>query len=123
MPLTANQLKIVGLVAVVPLTILVLEFWVELVVIAMLVWLGYAAYAKYQSDELRIKRAAHMTCQHCGTTGSIVASKTRVKEGLDGGKVAGAVLTAGFSIWLTGLSAMRERFGYECTHCGASWAQ
>jgi hypothetical protein len=55
-----------------------------------------------------------MICPHCQTQGSVSTEKTKVKQGISGGKATGAVLTAGLSRKQTATRA-------KCSNCGAEW--
>jgi hypothetical protein len=62
-----------------------------------------------------------MICPHCQTQGSVSTEKTKVKQGISGGKATGAVLTAGLSILATGLSRKQTATRAKCSNCGAEW--
>jgi hypothetical protein len=62
-----------------------------------------------------------MVCPHCQTKGSVVTERTKMKQGISGGKATGALLTGGFSILATGLSRKQKVTKARCTHCGAEW--
>lgn len=62
-----------------------------------------------------------MVCPHCQTTGSVATKKVKVKSGISGGKATGAVLTAGFSLFATGLSRKQQVTEAHCGVCGVTW--
>jgi hypothetical protein len=64
---------------------------------------------------------AHMICPHCQTRGTVSTSKTKVKQGISGGKATGAVLTGGLSLLAVGLSRKQKATKARCSNCGAEW--
>jgi hypothetical protein len=63
----------------------------------------------------------HIVCPYCQTTGQVHTEQTKVKKGISGGKATGALLTAGLSILVTGLSRKEQITKATCRHCGVSW--
>jgi transcription elongation factor Elf1 len=84
---------------------------------------GYPAAAKL-SEELEPshgRRAGRINCPHCGAEKSVTTSKVKRRNGLHGGKVAGALLTGGASMFVTGLSNKEWATHAHCRSCGADW--
>jgi hypothetical protein len=53
--------------------------------------------------------------------GRVKAKRVKMKQGVSGGKAAGAVLTAGFSVLATGLSRKQEVTEMKCRACKTVW--
>jgi transcription elongation factor Elf1 len=64
---------------------------------------------------------AAIICPHCQTQGSVTTKLVKVKKGISGGKAAGAVLTAGFSVFATGLSRKEQIVELRCGNCRMRW--
>ena len=62
-----------------------------------------------------------MLCPHCQTKGQVFTKQTSKKAGVSGGKATGALLTAGLSLLLTGLSRSEEVTQAYCANCESSW--
>lgn len=62
-----------------------------------------------------------MVCPHCQTKGSVRTERTKVKQGISGGKATGALLTFGTSMLVTGLSRKQKATRAKCSNCGAEW--
>src|SRR5436190_23285672 len=62
-----------------------------------------------------------MICPHCQTKGEIRTKPITQKKGIDGGKAAGAVLTAGISVLATGLSRTEDVTQAHCDNCDNTW--
>lgn len=66
-------------------------------------------------------RSAALFCPHCQTRGSVQTRRVTQKKGISGGKATGAVLTAGFSLLLYGLSRKEKVTEMRCLNCGTVW--
>jgi hypothetical protein len=53
--------------------------------------------------------------------GRVVTEKVKVKRGISGGKATAAVLTAGLSLFATGLSRKDITTKAKCLNCNAEW--
>jgi hypothetical protein len=62
-----------------------------------------------------------MICPHCQTTGKIYTKQIVQKKGISGAKATGVLLTAGFSIWATGLSRKEQCTQAHCVECKSTW--
>ena len=62
-----------------------------------------------------------MVCPHCQTKGSVMTERTKMKQGISGGKATAAVLTLGVSMLGTGLSRKQKVTKAKCTNCGSEW--
>jgi hypothetical protein len=63
-----------------------------------------------------------MGCPHCRAVGTVVATPVTVKTGISGAKAAGAVLTGGSSVLVTGLSKKQQATSLRCQSCQMTWA-
>lgn len=63
-----------------------------------------------------------MVCPHCQTRGTVTTQPVKVKRGVSGGKLTGALLTGGLSMLGTGLSRKERVTQASCSNCGASWS-
>lgn len=61
-------------------------------------------------------------CPHCGTGGKVHIKKESRKVGVSGGKATGALLTAGLSLFVTGLSRKEKVTAAYCGNCEAEWS-
>lgn len=61
-------------------------------------------------------------CPHCGTRGAVHTKKESRKVGVSGGKATGALLTAGLSLFVTGLSRQEKITAAYCGNCEAEWS-
>lgn len=64
---------------------------------------------------------AAMICPHCQTKGFIRTKKIEKKGGVSGSKAAGAVVTGGLSVLVTGLSSVDTLTQSHCDQCGNTW--
>jgi DNA-directed RNA polymerase subunit RPC12/RpoP len=64
---------------------------------------------------------AHVKCPHCESTGTVKTKQVKMKQGISGGKATGAVMTAGLSLFATGLSRKQQVTEMACTKCGTVW--
>ena len=61
-------------------------------------------------------------CPHCGSRGKVHTTKESRKVGVSGGKATGALLTAGLSLFVTGLSRKEKVTAAYCGECEAEWS-
>ena len=64
---------------------------------------------------------AAIVCPYCQAQGRVSTRVVKVKRGVSGGKAAGAVLTAGFSVLATGLSRKERVVELRCGNCRMRW--
>lgn len=64
---------------------------------------------------------SQVLCPHCQVRGHVTRETVKVKRGLSGGKVTGAVFTAGISMLGTGLSRKQEVTELHCSNCDTTW--
>lgn len=62
-----------------------------------------------------------LVCPHCQVKGHIRTKILNRKKGVSGGKATAALLTAGVSIWATGLSRKEKVTQAKCENCGSEW--
>jgi uncharacterized OB-fold protein len=62
-----------------------------------------------------------MICPHCQTKGNVYTERTKMKQGISGGKATGALLTFGVSMLATGLSRKQKVTKAKCESCGSEW--
>lgn len=62
-----------------------------------------------------------LICPHCHTKGTVTTEKIKQKQGIHGGKATAAVLTAGISLFGTGLSKKNKITKAHCSNCGQTW--
>lgn len=62
-----------------------------------------------------------LICPHCQKPGLVRAKTLMVKAGISGGKATAAILTAGISLLLTGLSREEEKTQAHCDRCDSTW--
>lgn len=61
-------------------------------------------------------------CPHCRVKGQVRIKERKVNGGISGAKAAGAVLTGGASVLVTGLSKKSEGVSEaHCGNCQVSW--
>lgn len=63
-----------------------------------------------------------IVCPHCQTVGQVSTRRYRAKKGISGGKATAAVLTAGLSLFVAGLSRKEDVTEARCGNCQAVWA-
>lgn len=63
-----------------------------------------------------------MVCPHCQTTGRVHSKQVVNKAGISGGKAAGAVLTGGASLLVTGISRTAYVTQAHCEACNNTWS-
>jgi hypothetical protein len=51
----------------------------------------------------------------------VYTERTKMKQGISGGKATGAVLTMGVSMLATGLSRKQKVTKATCKNCGSEW--
>ena len=71
--------------------------------------------------EQKPRGSAAMICPHCGERGYVTTKVSKHKVGVSGGKATAAVMTAGLSLFATGLSRKQKLTDAHCSNCGASW--
>ena len=86
----------------------------------------FLAWIMKTNQEARLKQQfgplnPKFVCPHCQTRGEVRTKPTDRKKGISGGKAAGAVLTGGLSILVTGLSRHETVTAARCGHCGSTW--
>lgn len=62
-----------------------------------------------------------LVCPHCQTRGRVTSRQVKQKKGISGGKLTGAVLTAGISMLGTGLSRKEKVTEMKCGKCKTTW--
>lgn len=60
-------------------------------------------------------------CPHCNNRGCVAIRRRKAKKGLSGAKATGALLTAGLSIFATGLSRKEWVTDAICKNCDSKW--
>jgi uncharacterized Zn finger protein len=65
--------------------------------------------------------ASALVCPHCQVQGRVTSRQVKQKKGVSGGKLTGAVLTAGISMLGTGLSRKEKVTEMRCGNCGTVW--
>jgi hypothetical protein len=73
--------------------------------------------------ELELSRAygtlmPQVVCPHCQTEGHVRVKQELQKTGVSGAKAGAALMTAGTSLLVTGLSRKENFYVKTCTHCG-----
>jgi hypothetical protein len=71
-------------------------------------------------EEREVARKA-IICPHCGERGYVVAERIRRRTGVDGGKLAAAFFTLGFSMLIMGLSGHERSTRMKCYYCETTW--
>jgi len=66
-------------------------------------------------------KSQNMICPYCQNKGTVSVYRDKVKNGISGGKLTGAILTGGLSLLATGLSRKTEVSKAQCSKCGAEW--
>lgn len=65
--------------------------------------------------------SAAIICPHCQVQGRVERTEVKVKRGVSGGKLTGAVLTGGISMLGTGLSRKDKVSEMHCRNCNTVW--
>lgn len=60
-------------------------------------------------------------CPHCKRTGCVYTREVKVKAGISGGKITGAILTGGLSLLATGLARKDRKTEAYCDNCKVRW--
>lgn len=60
-------------------------------------------------------------CPHCKHRGMVMVRKVEKKRGVSGGKATAAILTAGVSLFATGLSRKEKVMEAKCGNCKMQW--
>ena len=63
----------------------------------------------------------NLVCPHCQTKDSTTRRPKTVKEGISGAKATGALMSAGLSLYATGLSKKKQVAEFHCYACGTVW--
>src|SRR4051795_7895960 len=93
------------------------------IIVLIAIVLGVIAKVKAENAE-QVARAAgakRIVCPHCGHVGTVGTQKTKVKQGISGGKATGAILTGGISLLATGLSRKQAGQKMTCGNCRVAW--
>lgn len=64
---------------------------------------------------------SQLVCPHCQVRGRVTSKQVKMKKGVSGGKLTGAVLTAGISMLGTGLSRKEKVTEMRCGNCKTVW--
>jgi hypothetical protein len=62
-----------------------------------------------------------MLCPHCQERGCVHVKEVKRKMGVSGGKATAALLTAGLSLWVAGLSRKEKISEAYCGNCETTW--
>jgi transcription elongation factor Elf1 len=81
----------------------------------------YRAGIPQANAAARAAQTKRIVCPHCSAAGKVATKQVRVKRGISGGKVTGAVLTGGISVLGTGLSRKQHATAMSCGNCGMAW--
>jgi hypothetical protein len=76
---------------------------------------------KAAAERARRQAMAKIVCPHCHVAGQVQTTRTKVKDGISGGKATGAIITAGASVWLTGLAQKKPATLNTCGNCNSTW--
>ena len=79
---------------------------------------AHGSTAKLSAQKRPVSR---LVCPHCHVKGQVSTSSVKKSKGISGGKAAGAVVTGGLSIWLTGLSRKEQLTQAKCGACSSKW--
>jgi len=94
--------------------------WMVFVGIAVLIIvLGLCGVLDLTNDGSSIN--PHLSCSHCGSTGTVTSKRITQKKGISGGKATGAIFTGGVSMLATGLSRKETATQMYCRKCGITW--
>jgi transcription elongation factor Elf1 len=69
----------------------------------------------------KAQRDFQLRCPHCGAEGQVSTAKFKRKGGIAGSKATAAILTAGFSLLVVGLSRKKRGTVLRCQNCGMDW--
>ena len=78
-------------------------------------------YESLHDDLTKLNWISEILCPHCQTRGYVETKRKKMKKGICGAKLTGAILTGGFSILGTGLSRKEEVTEATCRKCGSVW--
>lgn len=100
-------------------------------------WISYESFQRLTDDDIdqltgdQISRLVYRTeprdvnpaiiCPQCQTKGHVTTQRSKAKRGRVWGKATGAVLTAGLSLFATGLSRKEWVTHASCANCGSRW--
>ena len=62
-----------------------------------------------------------LICPHCSTKGKVRAKPVNKKVGVSGAKATAALLTAGTSLFVAGLSRKGKFTQAHCDNCDSTW--
>ncbi len=62
-----------------------------------------------------------LLCPHCQHRGLVRSKRVARKKGVSGAKATGALLTAGTSVLVTGLSRKEDLTQAHCGECNSTW--
>lgn len=79
------------------------------------------AVPKLSRREAREFARQAIVCPHCGERGYVVPERVRRRTGVDGGKLAFAICTLGFSMLFMGLSGHERATRMKCYYCEMRW--
>jgi hypothetical protein len=82
---------------------------------------GFIAWKLYQAQHAGDGPSEQIVCPHCQTKGGVVVTSAQRKKGLSGGKVTGGLMTAGVSLFATGLSRKQWVKHLRCSSCRMEW--
>lgn len=69
----------------------------------------------------KIEQDSRIICPQCHEKGNVTTEHVKLKKGVSGGKVTGAILTVGISLLATGLSRKEKVTKAKCGNCGSVW--
>jgi hypothetical protein len=86
-------------------------------------WDGTGTFDNYPSEKSKPAPTTGLICPHCGARGSVHTSAVRIKAGVAGEKLTGALLTAGLSLLIPGIGLSRKInvTACQCSKCGSRW--
>lgn len=73
------------------------------------------------SVEASAPSSTALVCPHCQVRGQVSSRRVKQKKGVSGGKLTGAILTAGISMLGTGLSRKEKVTEMRCGNCKTVW--
>lgn len=82
---------------------------------------GKRARAVAARDSAQRIGSNRLVCPHCQVTGRVTSKQVKMKKGVSGGKLTGAVLTGGISMLGTGLSRKEKVTEMSCGNCKTVW--
>lgn len=76
---------------------------------------------KAAAERARRLAMAKIVCPHCQVAGRVTTARTKIKDGISGGKATGAIITGGASVWVTGLAQKKLVTLNTCGNCQSQW--